>query len=548
MSGGVKATGNIKWTSDFWLETRTGWKVCKSKKPPLRILESAKAKHMRLLKAAKERALRRAKAMRLRRARILAARKKKWAAARRAARIRAAKRAAAARKRARAAARRALALRRAWLARRVTQKIFIGDSRANTKCINPNIKGLHCNKDSGNRGIRINHDHRKAGDKFKVYMKKTLVCAQRIDSRHGWGMRLRIKCTKPNIKLTEPYESVKVRIGSSRRRHNERCVKVDYDNIRCKVNAGDKGKRTNHDWRHANDRFHVRFHKRWVCARRLDSKGGWGMNLQIRCKRPKMRNHRLYIGPSGGNRKCSDSGRYRIMCKVDAGNRYKRKNRDHWNAGDRFRITTSGGRVCARRLDSRGGWGMRLEINCKSPRRLIPARRAGRPPRYWHHVYIGESRRRSNTRCVRDKYYGVKCASDAGNRGRRVNRDWWNANDRFHISKSGHHRICAKRLDSRGGWGMRLKLLCTRPRMKWIHPWIGKSHGRTKCVRVSGRRKELYCRSDAGNKYIRINGDHRHANDRFHIYLPNSNKVCARRDDAHHGWGMHLRIKCQSLY
>jgi len=260
------------------------------------------------------------------------------------------------------------------------------------------------------------------------------------------------------------------------------------------------------------------------------------MNLQIRCKRPQMRNHRVYIGPSGGNRKCSDSGRYRIVCKVDAG-------------GAKFRITTSGGRVCAQRVDSRGGWGMRLEINCKSPTRLIPPRRAGKPPRYWHHVYIGESRRRSNTRCVRDKYYGTKCASDAGNRGRRVNKDHWDANDRFHISKSGHHRICAKRLDSRGGWGLRLKLLCTRPRMKWIQPRIGKSHrSRTKCVRVPGRRKELYCRSDAGNKHIRKNGDHWNANDRFYIYLPNSNKVCARRDDAHHGWGMDLRIECQSLY
>jgi len=115
MSGDVKTTGNIKWTSDFWMETSTGWKICKSKKPSLKILESAKAKHMRLLKAVKARALRRSKAraVRLRRKRILAAKKKKWAAARKAARIRAAKKAAAKRAAAkRAAARRAAAARK----------------------------------------------------------------------------------------------------------------------------------------------------------------------------------------------------------------------------------------------------------------------------------------------------------------------------------------------------------------------------------------------------------------------------------------------------
>merc|ERR1712079_909356 len=54
LAGAVKATSTIKWTSDFWLETRTGWKICKSKKPPLKVLESAKQKHLRLLKAAQK--------------------------------------------------------------------------------------------------------------------------------------------------------------------------------------------------------------------------------------------------------------------------------------------------------------------------------------------------------------------------------------------------------------------------------------------------------------------------------------------------------------
>jgi len=289
LKGVVKATGHIKWTSDFWLETSTGWKICKSKKPPLKILVSAKAKRLRLLKAARKR---RRKAARVRAwkrmrkawkrgrkgrilavggvvggvvgggvggvvgggvgagvgcgigaiasggvgcgvgagigaavggaggaavggiggaavggtggvvgARIFAARKKKWKAARaKAAAKRAKRRAAAERKRA-DAARAARARRLALLARRVSAKIFIGVSGSNTRCVNPRIRGLHCDRNAGNKGKRINLDYRRASHKFHIWMRGTVVCARRLDSRSGWGMRLRVKCTKPKIKV-----------------------------------------------------------------------------------------------------------------------------------------------------------------------------------------------------------------------------------------------------------------------------------------------------------------------------------------------------------
>jgi len=78
LSGDVKASNTIKWTSDFWLETKTGWKICKSKKPPLKVLESAREKHLRLVRAAQKRRLKAAKAAAeaKKRAKILAEKKK----------------------------------------------------------------------------------------------------------------------------------------------------------------------------------------------------------------------------------------------------------------------------------------------------------------------------------------------------------------------------------------------------------------------------------------------------------------------------------------
>merc|ERR1719446_293985 len=51
-------------------------------------------------------------------------------------------------------------------------------------------------------------------------------------------------------------------------------------------------------------------------------------------------------------------------CPSDAGDKGKRVNSDPW--GDRFAITVEGGKVCARRLDNPGGWGMNLQIKCQA--------------------------------------------------------------------------------------------------------------------------------------------------------------------------------------
>jgi len=72
-----------------------------------------------------------------------------------------------------------------------------------------------------------------------------------------------------------------------------------------------------------------------------------------------------YFGNSRYNTRCTSVSRNMVYsCPTYCYRHRCRVNRDFWNAGDRFRISWRKGRLCARRLDSRGGWGMRLKIRC----------------------------------------------------------------------------------------------------------------------------------------------------------------------------------------
>merc|ERR550534_2936242 len=415
-------------------------------------------------------------------------------------------------------------------------------------------RGVHCKSNAGNKGIRINRDYRAANDRFKIYVigKGSHVCAQRLDRRSGWGMRLRIKCRKPKIKFITKYEKMKVHIGRSG--GNKRCASVrgkTYAYAKCSHEAGDKHKRINKDHWNANDRFHISIHGRKhnvICARRLDSKGGWGMNLQIMCKRPVYRPRHVYFGASRSNTRCANSGYWGIKCKLNSGDKYKIINRDHRHANDRFHIRVSGKTVCAKRVDSRGGWGMKLQIKCKSPQRPVPAPRPKRPPRRYTDILIGSSR--SNNKCVKTPYYGIWVHPWMGNRGKRLNRDHWHANDRFRVYSSPPSWICATRKDSHGGWGMKLKVRCIRPSMRWRDIYIGNSGSKRKCVKVKNPKYRIWCFTNAGNRYIRKNRDHWHANDRFHMDGSSrpGNEVCANRKDKRHGWGMKLKVRCQEVF
>jgi len=72
-------------------------------------------------------------------------------------------------------------------------------------------------------------------------------------------------------------------------------------------------------------------------------------------------------------------------------------------------------------------------------------------------ITIGSNRGGLQTKCV-DKA-GMACASNAGNRGIRINGDYKDASDAFTIYTSAW-QVCAKRV-SRKDWGMNLQLACT---------------------------------------------------------------------------------------
>lgn len=71
-------------------------------------------------------------------------------------------------------------------------------------------------------------------------------------------------------------------------------------------------------------------------------------------------------------------------------------------------------------------------------------------------VVIGSSG--DNTKCAAASK-GLTCAADAGNRGKRVNPDFADADDAFIISVRGS-QVCAQRTDSGGGWVENLAVRC----------------------------------------------------------------------------------------
>ena len=137
--------------------------------------------------------------------------------------------------------------------------------------------------------------------------------------------------------------------------------------MNCDAHAGNSAYRTNDDHRNAGDSFYINVDSPWgyVCARRTDHHGGWGLDLKFNCNsvQDNVRSKRdVHIGASHHNSKCVWSGSSSVKCASYAGNSGYRHNNNPY--GDSFEITVSSGNVCARRTDYHGGWGMDLRISC----------------------------------------------------------------------------------------------------------------------------------------------------------------------------------------
>merc|ERR1719503_464061 len=260
--------------------------------------------------------------------------------------------------------------------------VLIDHSNGNTKCVTAPV-AVTCAPDAGNLGKRVNNHG--ARDTFEISSNGDRVCARRTDSSHGWGMHLEISCT-------EVAPPSKVRVLIDRSAGNSKCVATQVP-VSCAANAGDLGNRLNSHG--ARDTFEITTNGNQVCARRTDSpSNGWGMRLEVACRTggvvaapppPPPRVMNVLIDRSGSNSKCVAVSEP-VTCDVDAGNLGKRINSHR--ARDTFEITTNGAQVCARRTDSPGnGWGMRLEVACRTggvvappPPVAAPCRKTRRGP------------------------------------------------------------------------------------------------------------------------------------------------------------------------
>jgi len=385
--------------------------------------------------------------------------------------------------------------------------VLIDSSRTNTKCVTAPVPVI-CAANAGDLGNRVNNHG--ARDTFEITTDGDQVCARRTDRNQGWGMHLQIACT-------EDVSAGAVRVLIDRSGANTKCVNADEPLV-CAANAGDFGNRINPH--QARDTFEVSTNGNQVCARRTDSRQGWGMRLEVECRKaPAPDTVNVLIDRSGSNTKCVNAP-VPVVCAANAGDLGNRVN--NHGAGDTFEISTNGDRVCARRTDSRQGWGMRLEISCTE---VAPAAK----------VRVLIDRSGSNQKCVNTDV-PVSCAADAGDLGNRINSH--GARDTFAVSTNGN-QVCARRTDSGGGWGMRLEIECVEvPAPETVNVLIDRSGGNRKCVDAG---QPVTCAQDAGNLGNRINNHG--ARDTFDIST-NGAEVCARRTDSGGGWGMHLEIAC----
>merc|ERR1712151_481186 len=108
----------------------------------------------------------------------------------------------------------------------------------------------------------------------------------------------------------------------------------------------------------AGDKFQTEVRNGKLCVKRVDHKGGWGMNLKVRCGLAKV----VKIGNKRGNgsrcAKIASGFSCPKTCTKDNGCRV---NKDFRNAPDAFTLEVKDRKVCATRTDAKGkGWGMRL--------------------------------------------------------------------------------------------------------------------------------------------------------------------------------------------
>eukprot|EP00927_Polykrikos_kofoidii_P035455 TRINITY_DN2_c0_g1_i2.p1 TRINITY_DN2_c0_g1~~TRINITY_DN2_c0_g1_i2.p1 ORF type:complete len:979 (-),score=117.83 TRINITY_DN2_c0_g1_i2:56-2992(-) len=316
-------------------------------------------------------------------------------------------------------------------------------------------------------------------------------------------------------------------IGSSS--SNRKCGKA-LSGVKCRRDAGDKQYRAN-QWDQHDDRFNVESSGgRQVCVKREDNNGGWGMQLEIACvpsqEEPKPA---VAIGSSFSNSRCAFPPE-RVTCQKNAANPNVRLGFDQH--GDKFEVTRhQSGRICARRTDNGGGWGLNLIIECDG---------TDNSGDVWAPTTLHFGRSAFNEHCIL-RSHTLQCDSEAGNQGFRMNDD--RHGDTFHVHVF-NDWVCARRLNHDGGWGMDLKVQCKKKTNEGsvVKVRIGSTNANLKCVETGYT--GLKCSLGAGRPEMRYN--YHEAGDTFSVWSHGSH-VCAKRSDSNGGWGMDLEVACLRL-
>ena len=401
----------------------------------------------------------------------------------------------------------------------VVQDVNLGKSKTNYRCILPTHR-MECDHDAGNADKRAN-EH-KNSDTFTIWNSHTQhLCARRTDKHSGWGMDLKIQC-KQYEKL---WDKVKVTIGGSH--HNEKCVPEPRKNIRCDDLAANREYRFTRTEK--GDSFYVSQRNGHVCARRTDSHGGWGMNLEIECKALLGPFFEVHIGPAftASGYKCV-LPTHHVECDADAGDIHKRLNPSpHHNT---FTIWASHTHhICARRTDAPGGWGMDLKIQCKPS-----------GGKRWDPVDVNVGASHTNEKCVPSPNSRVRCDYLAANPEYRKTATQYA--DSYHVEHKGN-QICVRRTDQPSlGWGAGIVMECKQLPVDGMEVYFGPgyTHSGYRCVLPTHK---LECDEDAGDIQKRLNPSPHH--NTFTIWTSHTNHICARRKDAAGGWQMDLRIDCK---
>jgi len=396
----------------------------------------------------------------------------------------------------------------------VAKKITIGRGSRKTKCVH--YKDVVCPKNAGDRYIRVNTDYRNAGDRFRFTYSKNKICAHRLDRNHGWGMNLQIMC---EFKDVSAYQAKFVTTAPNHLCENR--GSAGGKNKKYSKNAKAKNLPACLAWVAKNKNCGPHFSYGWkdgwcdcvpkgkgMCKIFTDKNtikqqyGSYEIYTTTTtpppptpAPKPKPRpkplsNLKAAKGWKVSKGKCTIDISTGLVCAVSSNypKPYRTEelceftlSKQAKKHAPRVDIEMNGERYFDYlKIDGKQYHGsLQKKVPLKSNKitwtadfyesskgrrvgfKLCEAkkRRIDPVPIKWvkKRITIGRSGR--NKKCAHGP--GVRCPGNAGNRGRRVNSDYRNANDRFRLTYT-RTQVCARRLDSRGGWGMNLQMMCKK--------------------------------------------------------------------------------------